>query len=128
MKILVVEDNEHIQRLLRDCLYEAGFEVVLTSNGDEALNLYRQNGPFDVVLTDRYHDGLDGLDLFLVIQKINSQQPVIMFTGRRLEEHERDEEISNVLSRHKKLFLLEKAWTTPSDLLRAVREAAEPSK
>ncbi len=50
-------------------------------DGDEALDLYRQQGPFDFVLTDVIHPGLNGLELAKAIRAQNHGQAIVVMTG-----------------------------------------------
>ncbi|MGP4114185.1 response regulator transcription factor [Streptomyces sp. 4N509B] len=80
MRLLLVEDDEHVAAALVGVLGKHGFEVVHTSSGEEALDLLRE-GPFAVVLLDL---GLPDADGFEVCGRIRraSQVPVIMVTAR----------------------------------------------
>jgi two-component system, OmpR family, alkaline phosphatase synthesis response regulator PhoP len=79
-KILVVDDEMKIARLVRDYLVEAGFDVVLASTGPAALASARSDRP-DLVVLDLGLPGMDGYD---VTRSIRSQSaiPIIMLTAR----------------------------------------------
>jgi len=82
MKILVVEDNQPIQFLVAVWLAKAGgFDLNFAANGDDALRLYAERGPYDVVLTDFVHPGPNGLELAKALRQKNPKQDVAMFTG-----------------------------------------------
>ena len=55
-KILVVEDDHDIAQLLAITMKKAGYEVAVTENGNEALNLIRRNPP-DLVILDLMFPG-----------------------------------------------------------------------
>jgi DNA-binding response OmpR family regulator len=82
-KILVVDDEMKIARLVRDYLVEAGFDVVLASTGPAALASARSDRP-DLVVLDLGLPGMDGYD---VTRSIRSQSaiPIIMLTARSEE-------------------------------------------
>ena len=82
-KVLVVEDELKIARLLRDYLQQAGFDVVEAADGAVAVALARQEKP-DMVLLDLGLPELDGLD---VIRKLrgSSTVPIIIVTARSEE-------------------------------------------
>jgi DNA-binding response OmpR family regulator len=60
--ILVVEDEMKIARLVRDYLEHAGFEVIVTGDGNSAIASARGNRP-DLVVLDLGLPGRDGLDV-----------------------------------------------------------------
>ena len=62
-------------------LTNSGYEVESASDGDEAFRLYRKRGPYDLVLTDRHHPGMDGLDLAAAIRQENPMQAIAFFTA-----------------------------------------------
>jgi DNA-binding response OmpR family regulator len=82
-KILVVDDELKIARLVRDYLTEAGFDVALASTGPAAVAATRAGKP-DLVVLDLGLPGMDGYD---VTRSIRSQSaiPIIMLTARSEE-------------------------------------------
>jgi CheY-like chemotaxis protein len=77
---IVNGDEEAWRKMVRARLRQAGFELDFATNGDEALARFRQNGPYDLVLTDLYHPGLDGIDLARTIRRENPAQAIAVFT------------------------------------------------
>jgi len=82
--ILVVDDEEHIQRLVRMNLEMEDFRVITASSGTEAIERVRKDLP-DLVLLDVGMPGLDGFETLRLIREI-SEVPVIMLTVRSDEE------------------------------------------
>lgn len=80
MKILVVDDDEHILRLYKDELSEEGYEVVLAANGKEALELFHQEDPDLVTLDIRLPD-IDGIQLLRQMKEKKPRLPIIMSTA-----------------------------------------------
>jgi DNA-binding response OmpR family regulator len=80
MKILVVDDDPDIVRLLKYFLEAKGRQVQTASTGAEALELFKREPP-DLVILDVMLPGMDG---WTVLQKIreSSQVPVLMLTGK----------------------------------------------
>jgi DNA-binding response OmpR family regulator len=80
MKILVVDDDPDIVRLLKYFLEAKGRQVQTASTGAEALELFKKEPP-DLVILDVVMPGMDG---WAVLQKIreSSQVPVLMLTGK----------------------------------------------
>jgi two-component system alkaline phosphatase synthesis response regulator PhoP len=79
-RILVVDDEPKIVRLVADYLQAAGFKVVTAGNGDEALMRARTEAP-DLVVLDLGLPGLDGLDVTRTLRR-NGEVPIIMLTAR----------------------------------------------
>jgi CheY-like chemotaxis protein len=68
IKILVCEDEVHIQRLVRLVLEKQGYEVTVASNGDECLKLLGDGLAPDLVLLDILMPGIDGLQVLRTIK------------------------------------------------------------
>lgn len=85
-KVLVVDDEAQIVRVLRGYLEKAGFSVLTASNGPEALRVARQERP-DLIILDLMLPGMDGLDVCRTLRK-ESDVPIIMLTAR-VEEADR---------------------------------------
>jgi DNA-binding response OmpR family regulator len=79
-KILVVEDESKIARLVRDYLEHAGFETVVAGDGDTALASARRSKP-DLVVLDLGLPGRDGLDVARTLRR-TSTVPIVMLTAR----------------------------------------------
>ncbi len=82
-KILVVEDELKIARLVRDYLHQAGFAVVEAGDGASALSLARSEKP-DMVVLDLGLPEMDGLDVTRRLRQ-SSSVPIIMLTARSEE-------------------------------------------
>lgn len=82
-KILVVDDELKIARLVRDYLTEAGFAVTLASTGQAAVAAARSERP-DLVVLDIGLPGMDGYDVTRSI-RARSTVPIIMLTARSEE-------------------------------------------
>ncbi|MGP3971222.1 response regulator transcription factor [Streptomyces sp. 6N223] len=80
MRLLLVEDDEHVAAALVAVLGKHGFEVAHASGGEEALGLLRE-GSFGVVLLDLGLPDADGFELCGRIRRA-SPVPVIMVTAR----------------------------------------------
>jgi DNA-binding response OmpR family regulator len=79
-RILVVEDESKIARLVRDYLEHAGFEVAVAGDGDVALAEARRSRP-DLVVLDLGLPGRDGLDVARGLRRV-SNVPIVMLTAR----------------------------------------------
>jgi DNA-binding response OmpR family regulator len=78
--ILVVEDEMKIARLVRDYLGRAGFEVIVTGEGESAIASARGSRP-DLVVLDLGLPGRDGLDVARELRR-SSDVPIVMLTAR----------------------------------------------
>jgi len=79
-KVLIVEDENRIARLVRLYLEEAGFEVAVVDDGDQALPAFRHETP-DLIILDLNLPGKDGLDVCRAVRR-ESDVPIIMLTAR----------------------------------------------
>lgn len=79
-RVLVVEDEIKIARLVREYLTEAGFDVLSATSGPTAVGLARSGRP-DLVILDIGLPGMDGYDVIRAIRS-NSSTPIIMLTAR----------------------------------------------
>jgi DNA-binding response OmpR family regulator len=78
--ILVVEDEMNIARLVRDYLEHAGFEVIVTGDGESAVSAARGSKP-DLVILDLGLPGRDGFDVARELRR-TSTVPIVMLTAR----------------------------------------------
>ncbi len=85
-KILIVEDELEIIKLVRAYLERAGYRVVSATDGQEALAVFRHEHP-NLVILDLNLPGMDGLDVCRALRR-QSDVPIIMLTAR-LEETDR---------------------------------------
>ena len=85
-KILVVDDEPEIVKLVRAYLEQAGFAVVTAAEGQEALAVFRHEYP-NLVILDLNLPGMDGLDVCRALRR-TSDVPIIMLTAR-IEETDR---------------------------------------
>jgi YesN/AraC family two-component response regulator len=79
-KILLVDDEEGIRKVLGISLMDIGYQVITAENGREALAAFRQHTP-PIVLTDIKMPLMDGIDLLQEIKAESPDTEVIMLTG-----------------------------------------------
>ena len=84
-KILVVDDDLAMVRLISRVLSKKGFEVLESNNGQDALRLLYNNKP-DLVLLDVVMPKMDGWQTCSRIRDISATIPIIMLTGSRKTE------------------------------------------
>ena len=85
-RILVVDDEAQIVKVLRAYLEKSGFQVVTATDGSAALAAFRHHHP-DFVILDLNLPGMDGLDICRALRK-DSNVPILMLTAR-VEEADR---------------------------------------
>ncbi len=89
-KILIVDDEPHVLRVLRLSLEKEGYEVEVCASGREALKLVREDYP-DVLITDIQMPNMDGRELCQAIQQqIPNRNFVIYILTSRTEVEHRD--------------------------------------
>jgi len=79
-KILVVDDEAKLRRMIRTYLEQEGYQVAEAANGEEALFAARHEKP-DLILLDVMMPKLNGIDFMRTYRK-ESDTPVIMLTAR----------------------------------------------
>jgi DNA-binding NtrC family response regulator len=77
-RILVVDDEEKLRRVIELQLATAGFDVEKAGSAEEALKMVDRA---DLVLTDLKLPGMDGLELLAAIRRQNMRSPVIVMTA-----------------------------------------------
>ena len=85
-KILVVDDELDIVKVVRAYLEQSGFRVITASDGQQALAVFRHEQP-DLIVLDLNLPKMDGLDVCRAIRR-ESNVPIIMLTAR-VEETDR---------------------------------------
>jgi len=79
-RILVVDDQIGVRRLLFEAFNEEGYEVELAASGLEALEKAKAAIP-DIILMDMKMPGMNGLEALQEIKKVRESIPVVMMTA-----------------------------------------------
>ena len=79
-KILIIDDEEAILKVLSISLKSDNYSVVTALNGEEGLDLFVKETPH-IVLTDLKMPGMDGIEVLKRIKEINPNAEVIIITG-----------------------------------------------
>ena len=87
IKILVVDDEARMRKLVKDFLSVKGYKVVEAADGEEAISLFMEQKDIKLILLDVMMPKMDGFETLKLIRQY-SDLPVIMLTAR---SEERDE-------------------------------------
>ena len=81
LKVLVVDDEARMRKLVRDFLTVKGFLVVEAGDGEEAIDIFFEQKDIALILLDVMMPKMDGWEVCRTIRKY-SQVPIIMLTAR----------------------------------------------
>ena len=87
LKILVVDDESRMRKLVKDFLTKKNFQVLEAGNGEEAMDIFYEEKDIALIILDVMMPKMDGWEVCREIHK-NSKVPIIMLTAR---SDERDE-------------------------------------
>lgn len=87
LKILVVDDESRMRKLVKDFLTKKNFQVLEAGNGEEAMDVFYEEKDIALIILDVMMPKMDGWEVCREIRK-NSKVPIIMLTAR---SDERDE-------------------------------------
>ena len=87
MRILVVEDDREISRLIETCLKVEGYDVFIADNGQDALKVAAVE-PLDLILMDVMMPQMDGMDALKRLKEDEKTAgiPVVMLTAKTASE------------------------------------------
>ena len=83
-KMLIVDDDSGMRLTLEGIIEDEGYEVVSAADGYQALELAKQT-PFALVFMDIRMPGMNGVDTYREIKKVNPGSVVVMMTGFSVE-------------------------------------------
>lgn len=86
IKILVVDDEERMRKLVKDFLTRRGFRVLEASDGMEAIDIFMEQKDLALIIMDVMMPRMDGFDTVAEIRQY-SKLPIIMLTAKG-EEHD----------------------------------------
>jgi len=83
MRILIVDDERQITRVLRTSLQSSGYDVSVANNGLEAFELFKSLSP-DLIITDLAMPEMDGIELTRAVRRVD-ETPIIVLSVREQE-------------------------------------------
>ncbi|HNQ67358.1 MAG TPA: ATP-binding protein [Bacteroidales bacterium] len=86
LKIMVVDDSDDAISLLKKFLEPISNQILTTTNGDDALELYKKHSDADVIFMDMKLPGIDGYELTKKIRNLNKDIIIIAQTAYALNE------------------------------------------
>jgi chemosensory pili system protein ChpA (sensor histidine kinase/response regulator) len=87
-RLLLVDDSLSVRRVVSRLLERAGYQVVTASDGQEALDLLRQDTQFHAILTDLEMPRVNGFEVIEDVRRRDSSIPIIVMTTRAGEKHQ----------------------------------------
>ena len=81
IRILLVDDDLHIQTLGRELLENLGYGVETAGDGEEVLQKFHQGNPPDLVILDYNLPGISGLEVFRRLRTFYPGKKVLMASG-----------------------------------------------
>src|ERR1051326_5710613 len=80
-KILVVDDEPDVRKLVGAMVGNFGYEVLTADSGEHALTLYRHHGPIDLLITDVVAPGMSGPMLADKLTELQPDLKVLYISG-----------------------------------------------
>lgn len=87
LKILVVDDEPRMRKLVKDFLVKKDYKVLEAENGEEAIDIFFKDNKIDLVILDVMMPKMDGWQACREIRKF-SKVPIIMLTAKSDEQDE----------------------------------------
>ncbi len=87
LKVLVVDDESRMRKLVKDFLNKKGFMVLEAANGEEAIDIFFSDNSINLLILDVMMPKMDGWEVVKEVRKV-SKVPIIMLTARGQEQDE----------------------------------------
>ena len=87
IKILVVDDETRMRKLVKDFLVREGYTVLEAENGEDAMDIFYEDKNISLIILDVMMPKMDGWEVLREIREY-SKVPVIMLTARTSEQDE----------------------------------------
>lgn len=80
LKVLIVEDEIKLSKLLRDAIKDSFYNVIVAKNGKEGYSKFKKYKP-DIIITDIMMPVMDGLEMSIKIKKEEENFPIIVLSA-----------------------------------------------
>jgi DNA-binding response OmpR family regulator len=79
-QILIIDDEPVIGSMLKKVFEREGYNVIVASNGEDGMKLYKEKQP-DIVITDLILPGKEGIQIIMELRKEDPNLPIIGMSG-----------------------------------------------
>ena len=86
-KILIVEDESRMRKLIRDFLEREGYKIIEAADGMEAMERFYEDKEIELIILDVMMPRMDGWQVCKEVRQ-NSKVPIVMLTARAEEQNE----------------------------------------
>jgi len=114
-KILLVDDDENLNKVLSFQLSQMGFDITTATDGPSGLSLFKR-GSFDIVITDLQLPGMTGMELLTSIRRLDKNVIILIITAYGTVENAieasrlgADDYLTKPFGKETLRFILEKA-------------------
>ena len=130
LKVLVVDDESRMRKLVRDFLVKDGYSVVEAADGEEAVDIFMSDKDISLIILDVMMPKLDGYGVAEEVRKL-SDVPIIMLTAKSDEKDELrgfDLGIDEYISKFCELFGYDSQTILNSKFTKIVPDSKNPYK
>lgn len=104
-RVLVADDEPLLRELMADILRQAGAEAVTADGAESVMKLFREKGPFDVVMLDVIMPGYYGTDIYKKLKTADKRLKTVFMSG-----YTQDEEVEKILRSDRYTAFLHKPY------------------
>lgn len=116
-KIIIVEDDPMISEIYQRKFSESGFDVLTAMSGEQVLDILKDNGDVDVIMTDLMMPKMDGFELIKALREGDYNKDIKIIVSSNLSQRE-DQDKALKLGAN---GFISKAEYAPSDLVKEVQ-------
>jgi YesN/AraC family two-component response regulator len=87
LKLLFVEDEEDLIKIITDTLTKLNLNFMTASNGEDAIEIYKNNLDIDLIVTDINMPIMNGLELIERVRDIDATLPIVVMSAHTEQEY-----------------------------------------